>query len=334
MIYAQDGREAQSRLFLHIGMNKTGSSAIQRWLTANAGKLAVAGVLYPLAGRRGDAHYGLSQALGFAHGRRVPDQLELAALRDGLLRELSQHPTSNVVPSSEDFVLGGDPAVVRDFLAEFDVRVVVYFRRHDHWWLSFYNQAVKMVAEPPWESGIQAYLAFCRSRRNRPGRYRALVDRWAAVFSADRVIVRPFEQAQNPGGVAADFLRAIGQEELALEAARSPERVNASLGAETLHVLDLLQRAELDSATREMLTQRLLVAGADEAPADLMRPRLRRRLIDENLGDYEYIARRYLGRDDGVLFHEPIPEPDEPWEAPGQPSRARLVTLIARLMAQ
>jgi len=145
-------------------------------------------------------------------------------------------------------------------------------------------------------------------------------------------VARPFEQLRNPCGVEAYFLRTIGQEKLALEAASSAERVKSSSGGETLHVLDLLQRAELDSSLHERFKQRLLVAGAAEAPANLMR--LRCSLVDENLDDHECTARRYLGRDDGVLFHEPLPEPDEPREAPGQPSTASLVTPIARLITQ
>ncbi|MBK6584051.1 MAG: hypothetical protein IPG20_14330 [Gammaproteobacteria bacterium] len=322
------------KLYLHIGINKTGTSAIQRYLSSHRAELVRESVLYPVTGRAGEAHYGLSRALGFAHGKPPVNAQELERLRSALLEEMRASDAQSVILSSEDFVLRGDIARVREFLSAFDCRIVVYLRRHDHWWLSSYNQAVKMVANPPWEPGINAYLQFCRKRKSARASHRELLERWAEVFGVPAICVRPYEAAQNEGGVVADFLRTTGLAELAAGAAGSSERVNESLAGDVVHILDLVQRARISPRMRETLKIKLLAerVAAPAAAVDLMRPRLRRRLIEENRPDYEYIARTFLGREDGVLFREPEPRGDEAWEAPPLPDKVAVIGRILNLL--
>jgi hypothetical protein len=322
------------QLFLHIGFNKTGTSAIQRFLSTHGRALGEARVRYPVTGRGGDAHYGLTGALGFAHRKSASDPSDDEYLRKALVQEMEVAQADTAIVSSEDFVLRGDIGRVRTFFADFDCRIVVYLRRHDYWWISSYNQAVKMVAKPPWKPGINAYIEFCRERKATRASYRELLDRWADAFGVEAVIVRPFEAAQNEGGVVADFLRSVGLFQLADEAASKPERVNESLAFDTLHILDLVQRANISSKMRESLKNLLI---EDRSPGSQvqsapMHPKLRRRLIDENRADYDYIARTFLGRSDGILFTEPEPRGDESWEAPPKPNKVQVVTKIINLL--
>lgn len=60
--------EMQKTIYLHVGANKTGSSAIQNFCNSNRDSLLSSGLLYPVTGCVGDAHYGISSILGFAHG--------------------------------------------------------------------------------------------------------------------------------------------------------------------------------------------------------------------------------------------------------------------------
>lgn len=297
------------RLYLHIGMNKTGTSAIQRFLSQNDHQLMAAGWLYPRTGRTVDAHYELSRALGFAHRNPPVDLAALARMRAAIDREVAASGARAVILSSEDFVLRGGVTGVREFLAGYDTRIVVYLRRHDHWWASVYSQAVKMVADPPWERGIQGYIRFTRRRQGRQGRYRELLDSWAAEFGSGAMCVRPFEAEQNSGGVVADFLRTIEVPALSNIAPGDAGRVNESLSGETLQLLEVVQRATISAEVRRRLKERLLALPGDRSEGALLGPGLRRRLVEEQLEDYAYIARTYLGRADGVLFHESVPLP-------------------------
>ncbi len=43
-------------------------------------------------------------------------------------------------------------------------------------------------------------------------------------------------------------------------------------------------------------------------------PELLLSLVEQNQDDYEYIAREYLGREDGRLFYDPLPDTTALWK--------------------
>ena len=316
-------------VYLHIGTNKTGTSSIQSYCAQHRDRLLEDGVLYPLVGLEGSAHYDLSRWLGFSHSESEVADMgspDLRKMAKALEKEIKRSKAGIVVLSSEMFVLNKPVEPVKDLLSGYDVRVVVYLRRHDHWWLSAYNQAVKTVAKPPWSRGLKRFINFNRRKNQKYGKYRFLVDRWAEVFGRENMIVRPFEAVQNPGGVVADFFRSLGLTQYAEETSRSEIHLNRSFSPQTLFLLDVVQRAEISEATRKLLKHHVLAKASPGNGEDLMQPSLRCDVIEENRADYEYIAKRYLGRSDGALFMEPEPSPDDPWEQPKMPGVIDVVT--------
>jgi hypothetical protein len=83
----------------------------------------------------------------------------------------------------------------------------VYLRRHNEGRESAYNQAVKMVAKPPWEQGFESYVNFRKRKTPKHGCYRELVDRWAKVSGKENIIVRPYERQQNKPNIVNDIYR-------------------------------------------------------------------------------------------------------------------------------
>lgn len=319
------------RLFLHIGMNKAGSTAIQAALADNAPRLKRHGLLYPETGRiRAEAHYLLSQVLGFSH------RLSKAALEAGIestleprIREEARRARcAEVVMSSEAFVIPGDIARVKAFFAGWDCRIVLYLRRHDHWWASSYSQGVASVEAPPWESGFESYLAVQRRRPDK-GSYRLLIEAWAEHFGERNLIVRPYEREQNQPNIVADFLQAIGHPALAAELGGELPLRNESLGERELLLIDAIQRAGLDKHLRKQLVGCIRQRKGQRKGQGFVSPALRRELVEENLADYAWIARRFLGRGDGRLFLEPLPDPEAPWSAPEPLAMRELIEAIA-----
>jgi hypothetical protein len=315
-------------LYLHIGTNKTGTSAIQRFFNQHRDALRQHGLLYPVTGCSGNAHYAFSALLGFDHSKPRPIDTSAPALcdmRSKLEREIENSSCSHVLMSSEDFVLPRAVTPVRNFLKDFNVRVVVYLRRHDGWWESAYNQAVKMVAEPPWGRGFDRYLRYQRMRNPKYGNYRALLNRWDEVFGSDNIIVRPYEKQQNAPNVAVDLLHAIGRGGIAQQMDVQPGSVNSSLHGDTVHLIDAFQRARIDPELRRRLIEYAIATAPAGVTQSLVEPDIRRRLVEENMQDYAYIARKYLGRKDGRMFLEPLPDPDEPWIARPRPTPSAIV---------
>lgn len=361
----------QATVYLHIGMNKTGTSALQRFFVKNQVRLAEHGVLYPVSGRIGDAHYQISAVLGFGvehdtqtraeralalwkglayvrpgnrwfglsvstrrlasqafrllHARRFDQAYTKASLRDLFHAEIAESGVQTVVCSSEFFVRPREIAEVRDFFGPLRVRIVVYLRRHDFWFASVYSQALKKVSHQAKSHNVADFINELRQRRKHRGRYLDLLNRWAAVFGDDAIIVRPYEKQQNLPNIAADFLRAIGRQDIEEKLDFGMDRVNQSISPQGLMLLEVFRRIEVEDSVRKRLIEHAVAQVGSEGALAMLSPQLRCELIAENASDYRAIARRYLGRPDGRLFYDAEPDPDAPWVPPPSLSAEELL---------
>lgn len=320
-------------VFLHIGINKTGTTAIQRYLSDHRNLLKSLGILYPQTGLRGQAHYGLSATLGFQH-KVVPEgeAVRRTCLKEQFINEVAGYAGA-VLFSSEDFVLNKPVEQVKKFFDGCAVKVVVYLRRHDHWWESAYAQAVKMKVQPPWNPGIMGFVNFNRKKNKFYGKYRHLLDRWAEQFGKENILVRPYEREQNQPSLVFDLLNTIGMAHLVNEIPTDMPSENRSLSVLSIQLLDIFQRLRVEEDVRLRLIEYAKDLPADECKRNLLNPDQRHRLIKENSQDYEYIAREYMGRSDGCLFTEPLPELDPDWQAPPNPTPVEVAeAVVAALM--
>ena len=222
-----------AKLFLHIGLGKTGTTAIQFWLAANRTQLAGHGWFYPAIGyfERGRAHHALSHKWGgwikpeLLAGRNL--DAEWCALRDHIA---AASDDSAFIVSSERFAAASmDPRYstmlpyLSDVLRGIDVRIVIYLRRHDDLAEAYYKQMVKAgLTTAPIEDFVQ----------NLPPEFdfSELQKRWGGAFGADRLIVRWYEPMMWPDGdVVRDFRAALG---ISDDSAYLPsERMNESISA-------------------------------------------------------------------------------------------------------
>ena len=324
-------------IFLHIGTNKTGTTAIQRFFNTQRDALKKHGVLYPTTACKGTAHHALGIALGFGHDKKRTigtQKAELQVLKKALKTEIEQSAPHTVLISAENFFgVPNSIEPVKAFFSDFDVRIVVYLRRHDYWWESAYNQSVKMVKKPAWNPGLEAYIRYSQKQHSNFGCYRTLVEQWTNVFGQSNIIVRPYEQQQNQPNIITDFLSAIGQAPLAQQFNIQPDRPNESLPFFTLSLIDIYKRANVDPEIRANLIKHAMSLAGNDERSSMCSPALRRRLVDENMQDYQYIAREYLGRTDGQLFYDPLPDPNEPWLPPKQPTMVNLVEQVVQTMS-
>lgn len=307
------------RVILHIGMNKAGSSAIQDFFCENYTCLMQRGLLFPEPWRTGRRqHLELSDALGFQLNPKegTVERADLDTHRARLDKEIARTDPQIVVISSEMFSRNRSLDAVADFFSGYSPEIVVYLRRHDHWLASRYSQALKTVRNPPWGAGIDAFIQF--QRRRGTGRavhetYAALVDSWSDVFGAENVKVRPYENLQNSPDLITDFLDTIGAGADAKALNAMGDQSNKGLSADACGRIEAVRRSNLPEDAKDAQVKAVIAndTTGDDAPrgADNIKPGLRHQLVADNLEEYAYIARQYLGRKDVRLFLEPLPVP-------------------------
>tara|TARA_B100000678_G_scaffold284661_1_gene286569 strand:+ start:35262 stop:36251 length:990 start_codon:yes stop_codon:yes gene_type:complete len=178
----------RKKLFLHIGMNKTGTSSIQDHFRRNRDVFRENGVIYPSLGEGVAAHHAL---LGWS---RSPDQYVAEFAQ--LIQEA--RAGERVILSSEALVDLADPTPLKHIFEEFDITVLIYLRDPVRYLLSWWQQDIQMSDQ---YMDADTYLA--RKRRS----YTELVNTWITVFGRERVMLRVYDRAQLPDGdVVKDFM--------------------------------------------------------------------------------------------------------------------------------
>ncbi|WP_425065266.1 hypothetical protein [Reyranella sp.] len=271
-------------------------------------------------------------ALRLIHGLSTAEKVR--GFRGALLATLKADAASwadddTVILSSEHLIHLQDSAEfdrLKEVLAAMGprpVRIVIYLRRQDAYYVSAYAQHVRGGSTAAWmspESFDHLVLD-----------YQVLLDRWESAFGRERICVRVFERGQLTGNDAvADFMSFVG---CPLAGAVNVER-NVSLGAretEFLRRLNPLFPRFIDDRFNE---QRRSLVQALTSISNGPPLRLDSKCALEILARYRdsnaAIAAKYLGRTDGQLFHE------VPGDAPEQPpalSVDEAVDLSARLWA-
>ncbi len=185
-----------------------------------------------------------------------------------------------------------------------------------------------MTPNPPWTLGFDGYIAWQRTRQHK-GDYRSLLEDWAAVFGAENLLVRPYEREQNQPSIVADVLQTIGFPALADTVGREVPAFNVSLGEREIALIDAIQHTGLPHASRKRLINAIAARPDQIRGGGFISPPERSRMVEDYLEDYAHIARTYLGRPDGVLFREALPDPSAPWTPPPPASSQEIIEALA-----
>lgn len=323
------------RCWLHIGAPKTGSTALQDFLSSNQIPLLKHGISYPSATLRGYGHHDIAFLSSGAYPEwATPPARSLDELAAELRQEILRSPFP-VILSSENFYLLCSPKRTAELLKQLginisieEVKVVVYVRRQDEAHASWYNQAVK----------AQGY---CESYEKHAAAnwhlwdYAAVLGSWAKIFGTANLIVRPY-QAEDlaDNDVRKDFLKTLGISENGFEFA--PERINTPLNQDILEFQRQLNHLPLPPQEKrrfhkELMALTTLTQGTglfnDQPPLSY-----RRRL--EILADYERgnhtVAQTYLDRE--WLFTPPEPASNEQESVGGGLTTEKLTCILGWLL--
>ena len=230
---------SRPRLILHIGSQKTGTTAIQGFLKSQQAELQDHGLHFLEAGRTNIAHNSVLRHINNGQAEAIAAEM---------VAEVQAQPDKCSVISSEMFFRPGFaqffadhfPASLRE-----ETKVLVYLRRQDKYAEAMYKQRVK---NGRYQGSPSEYAA---EHVNLD--YMLTLAQYALAFGHRNIIVRPFERSHFPGGdVLRDFAsHASLSDELFDTYAASG--ANATLSREISEQLGVLNRSGQDVNTREII---------------------------------------------------------------------------------
>lgn len=317
-------------LYIHVGANKTGTTALQSFLNTNREVLIEKGLLYPATGMLHSAHYKISNHLGY--GPNIANE-EVDLFREAFLKEVRESKCKKIVISSEYFILSKKAANVKEFFSDFEVKIIIYLRRHDHWVESLYNQAVKTAENPPWEKGIENFIRFQIEHSVQEFDYYRLVGVWAETFGPENIIVKAYEKQQFVDeNIYSDFLSIFG---LGRDARmqQNKKNLNSSIPVVFLDIVDSLNRMkDVDSRLRKMAINKIAALESHAADMTCLSPQRRREVVEKYGESYAEIAQKYLNRSSGELFFEPIACENTTWKESPNATLPMALGLMISLM--
>ena len=242
-------------IYFHIGSPKTATSTIQAYFSEHSKDFLKSGLLYPQKCTNGNAHHSLvCDLLSKYSEAKMPSfwyegldaHVSFKLLKEEVLEKRGEF--SKILLSSElPFAMTGRVRQVFSKLKEeisgVEFKIIIYLRRQDQLYSSFYNQDVKGMRR--WKgSPEEFYLTHQMFDRN----YLEMVDLWADVFGRDNIIIRPFD-AQNlkDNDVVSDMCNILGVP----YKSRVQTSENDALGVNQLYIKRCFNRLGLDGADNE-----------------------------------------------------------------------------------
>ncbi|MCW5715052.1 MAG: hypothetical protein KIT43_11115 [Bauldia sp.] len=195
---------AASRVIIHIGLHKTGSTAIQHYFWRHSRALMQHGIYYPATGRPSSTvtQFGHHEVpWSFTPEASEPPQSLLGRLR----AEIEETTLGDVVLSSEEFSRMTPAAIAQ--LAEalpFDTRVIFYYRRQSEIVQGLYGTDVLHGRE---RRSLDAYARDFKG----PLDYGRVASDWGAVYGLAAVTARHYQPHAFPDrNIVPHFLQTMG----------------------------------------------------------------------------------------------------------------------------
>lgn len=314
-------------VYLCIGTPKTGTTALQSFMRENEKQLQKQGYCYPELElglwsifKNRNAHFLVQKSTLEDEAEQEREEVELRNRGFAMLGELAKQ-YDNIILSDEVvwYRCNKREGFWQDTLDNFkkincEVKVVVYLRRQDQVVQSLWNQLIKM--EP------RSTKDFDRCINGKYLKYFPLVydkhlNKIARYVPKENIIVRPYEKGQFEGeehSIYTDFFKVLG---VKLTDEFTHEKVAANVGLvgnfidikRTLNGIP--EYLELDDfMCRPVLNASKCVAQNYGTIKETMFKSYEQQ--KEYLACFEegnaYVAREFMGREDGVLFKEPIEE--------------------------
>ena len=307
-------------VYLHIGLPKTGTTAIQNFLWDNTPVLGKNGICYPDF----DARYPHVKFLRNAHFliascKKADDSDQLVTNENytrfmDQIAELGTH-YDRIFLSEEALwsAKRNQHAFWEKIKTDFEkrgvsLRVIVYLRQQDTFVQSLYRQKVKArLTDLPFSDFLSV------SMKSYPLDYYSYLKRLAAALGKENLIIRVYEKEQYHGkehDLFSDFLDIFGLS-VGDGFTIGQAALNLPLDNSKHELRRLLNKASDPRSGNTILTQsfrdiRSYAANGENSYGDVsfFRPGEQAAYLESFAESNSRVAREFLGREDGVLFRE------------------------------
>lgn len=306
-------------LLIHIGMPKTGTTALQNFLLQNDDILQKYEWRYPILcdnemldisdiESSGNA-YDIYNALIYQNDRKKWNK--------GIEIVLKYLQNSNVIISAEGISINGIEQFISGAKEKHEqIKVVIYLRRQDREVESMYNQHIKIGKE---YGTFNSYIE-SDNKLKQCVRYLSKLDSLSQIIGRENLIVRIYEKQQLIGNdIVTDFLSVLGIPPEREEWIKS-EKTNPSMQGNYLEIRRLVNslqgiNASLNDSNyiwKGMKTEcydvgvKLSRSYKDKREHGFFTLDERRAFLARYAAENEQIAREYLQREDGRLFYDDI----------------------------
>ena len=234
----------QSKLFIHIGTWKTGSSTIQYNLHTVREKLEEEGFYYLCKENKMVARGWKIRNFTRVESEFVKKSRE--KFKNILERKRSKNASINFISSAEQF--SGDPflgfknagAVAENIYKitkdlGLDVYIIVYLRRQDDFFESLYQQSIRLGESHSFKEFLEKFDSSHFNWKN-------MIQAYAHIFGNDKIIVKRYHKKYLPkeNSLMRDFGDAIGSKVIGNY--RSTTSRNQGFSRDTLEIMKIMNR--------------------------------------------------------------------------------------------
>lgn len=300
-----------NRLILHIGTPKTGTNAIQRFLFDNQELLKEKGFIYPRMPR--EKYYAINGSEFKNYTNNGIVDVENPGWKEFWKKIRIELQERHVIVSWEDIFNYN----INDFFSKVtkeyaNIQVIVYLRRQDRYFESFWNQIIKM--EYCYSKSFYKFVFSPDTARiyHFNVDYKKRLDEISQIIGNENLIIRPYEKKQFLGArkdVISDFLHALNIEPDWNRCIISKYHNPALLGnyieikRKMNKYLTPFSATEIESVLLHYLYFRKNLSTIKHADG-MFTPKQRQAFLKQFEEENAEIARQYLGREDGILFYD------------------------------
>ena len=304
----------ENTLLLHIGTPKTGTTALQKFLSENSEELKKQGWDFPDMLKEWQIQYG---ERAYKSTQRNGLLLRWSIIKkwseekkEKLWQMILKHLQSSNVILSDEVIWDYDPStttaeIIRSVKNRYDnIKIVCYLRRQDLYIESYWNQCIKKKMET---RDIDQMIL-----EDTTIRYKEKLDEIAEIVGRENIIVRVYEREQFEGSredITSDFCKVLGIKDT-WEGIVLPGIVNERIDAELIEMKRLFNqeyKKRLDEPCY-VVTRNAMEYAANHkfSKVGYISNECSKELIKKYSDDNYYIATNYMGRKDGVLFKEKV----------------------------